>query len=60
MGKMYLKKTLKLLHKTNISDNLMAPAPIIISGAIINSNQEWSTKFNQVRELFLRGNFIGF
>ena len=58
MGKMDLKEILESSHKTKFSDNLWAPAPIVVSGAIINNNPEWSTKFNQKRELFLRGNFI--
>jgi len=58
MGKMDFKEILKSLYKTNILENLVAPAPIVVSKAIINYNPEWSTKFNQRRELLSRGNFI--
>jgi len=36
IGKMDFKEILKSLYKTNILENLVAPAPIVVSGAIIN------------------------
>ena len=38
---------LESLYKTNILENLVAPAPIAVPEAIINYNLKWSTKFNQ-------------
>jgi tetratricopeptide (TPR) repeat protein len=51
------KKILESLNKTKIIENLLSPAPIVAPGAIINYNIEWSTKFNQGRDLFLSGNY---
>lgn len=51
------KLILKSLEKTDIIEDLLTPAPIVESGAVISYNFEWSNKFNQGRELFYRGNY---
>ena len=58
MEKMDLKEILESLHKINFPVNFVDPAPIVVPEDMINYNPEWYTKFNQRRELLLRGNFI--
>lgn len=40
MRKIYFKKIIEYLHKTNVSDNLVDSGPIVVPEAMINYNPE--------------------